>query len=296
MYVAVSGSDNCDFVPLVYDSYKDKWSILPKLPYAWFSLVAIHYKKHLLAIGGLDSKHKVINNVFAWDKDNKRWITAYPNMPTARCHCSCISYGSTIIAAGGMSRWNPQRTTGAVEVLHTAENGSGSESYWSVVERLPHVVCEAVPLIIDDKLFIASGYGNDNNSTCNIVSASLPELLKSSDKKTGNVWHKLPDMPYTSPSIIHHQGHLIVLNGDYLVKQSIRHKSVWKLAQQSYLYNPNTNSWDYVGDDLHDYQLGKSVYVEENKILFIGGITGTFTIGIEDDMVKTCSMLTLTPK
>ena len=51
-----------------------------------------------------------------------------------------------------------------------------------------------------------------------------------------------------------------------MVKQSGVSESVCKLAQQSYLYDPNTKSWDYVGDDLHDYKLGKSVYVGENKI------------------------------
>ena len=103
MYVAVGGSVFYgDFVPLMYDSYKDKWSILPKLPYAWFSLVVVPYKK-LLAIGGLTSDDEVTNKVFAWDEDKKRWTTPYPNMPTARFHSSCISHGSSVIVAGGGS-------------------------------------------------------------------------------------------------------------------------------------------------------------------------------------------------
>ena len=77
-----------------------------------------------------------------------------------------------------------------------------------------------------------------------------------------------------------------------MVEQSGVNKSVWKLAQQSYLYNPNTKSWDYVGDDLHDYRLGISVHIGDNKILFIGGDIGAFDHG-KDDMVKTCSILTL---
>ena len=55
---------------------------------------------------------------------------------------------------------------------------------------------------------------------------------------------------------MHYQGRLIILYGDCIVEQSRVSKSVWRLAQQSYLYNPNTKSWDYVGDDLHDYKLG----------------------------------------
>ena len=290
VYVAVSAAGNDDYL-LMYDPYKDEWSLLPKLPHAYSSLVAVPYKKQLLAIGGLTSNDEVSNKVFAWDEDNKRWTTPYPNMPTARYKSSCISHGSSVIVAGGKTCQYPRRLTGTVEVLHITEHNS----YWCVVEQLPHVMHEAVPLITSDKLYIVSGYNNDGESTCNIVTASLPELLQSSDKKTGNVWHKLPDMPYTSWSIIQYQGRLIVLNGDHMIEQSGVSKSVWKLFQQSYLYNPDTKSWDYVGDDIHDYRLGKSVCIGANKIFFIGGHTGTFTVGMDDDMVKTCSILTLRP-
>ena len=295
VYVAVTGNKNYYFVPLVYDYYKDEWSVLPELPFTHFSLVAVSYKRQLLAIGGLTHYKTISNRVFAWDDKKERWTTPYPDMPTARYDTSCIYCRSTVIVAGGVSGWHLRRTTGTVtvEVLHIKEHSTNS--YWGVVEQLPHVLYEAVPLIIDDKLYIVSGYDNDGQSTCNIVTASLPELLQSSDKKTGNVWHKLPDMPYTSWSIIHYQGRLIVLNGDHMIEQSGVSKSTWKLFQQSYLYNPDTKSWDYVGDDIHDYRLGKSVYIGANKIFFIGGHTGTFTVGMEDDMVKTCSILTLRP-
>ena len=298
VYVAVDidGTGNEEFAPLMYDCYKDKWTVLPKLPHnhVFFSLVTASHKKQLLAIGGLTSSNKVSNKVFAWDEDNKRWTTPYPNMPTARCHSTCISYGSVVIVASGAASLNRLKLTGAVEVLHT-EPSSGTKSYWSVVEPLPHVVCEAVPLLIGDKLYVVSGYDINHQNTCDIVTASIPELLQSSNKKTGNVWHKIPDMPYSSWSIIHYQGRLIILNGDHLVEQSGKRKPAWELVLQSHLYNPSTKSWDYVGNDFHNYKLGKSVYIGDKKIFFIGGETGTFCRD-SDDMVKTCFLLTLTPK
>ena len=108
------------------------------------------------------------------------------------------------------------------------------------------------------------------------------------------VLHKLPDMPYSPWSITHYQGHLIIFNGDYKIPPLGGNKL--NTNKQSYLYNSITNSWDYVGDDFHDYKLGRSVHLEENKIIFIGGITGTFDGNKEDDLVGTCSILTLTPK
>ena len=98
--------------------------------------------KQLLAIGELSSNGEVSNNAFAWDEDNKQWTTPYPNMPTAQYQSSCISHGSSVIVAGGVSCQYPWQLTGAVEVLHIKEDQNFSKSQWSIaiVQQLPHVV------------------------------------------------------------------------------------------------------------------------------------------------------------
>ena len=82
-------SSRGDYInPLVYNSYEDKWFVLPELPYSKCSLVAVPYKKQLLAIGGTITKggiSKTANKAFAWDENSQKWTTLYPNMPTARC-------------------------------------------------------------------------------------------------------------------------------------------------------------------------------------------------------------------
>ena len=280
--------------PLVYDSHKDEWSSLRKLPYIDFSLVAVHHSKQLLAIGGvLDAV--ITNKVFVWDENDQKWTTPYPNMPTPRFKSFSISHGSAVIVAGGVTcRWT---MTATVEILHITEQLFKSyKGHWNVVERLPQVTFRAIPLIVGDNLYIAGGYDDNGESTCNIVTASLPELLQSGLKRTtsSKVWRKLPDMPYSQRSITHYQGRLIIFNGDRKVASSGKHQ--WKLIKQSYLFNPSTNSWDYVEDDFHDYKLGRVVHLGENKIIFIGGITGTFVVDDEDNIVETCSMLTFTLK
>ena len=249
VYIALGGGSY--FFLLMYDSHVDNWSVLQKLPFGGVSLVAIPHKKQLLAIGGV-SGNEVSNKVFAWDENNKKWTTPYPDMPTARCRCSSISYGSKVIVAGGVTCVESYIKTGAVEVLHFG--GRLSKSYWSVVEQLPYVVHEALPLIIDDNLYIAEGFDDSGGSTCNIVIASLPEILWGHVRKTrsGEVWKRLPDMPYSPWSITHYQGHLIIFNGDRKIEQ---HKSAWELVQISYIYNPNSESWDHVGNDFHDHKL-----------------------------------------
>ena len=302
VYIAVIGNRGCYFDPLVYDSTEDRWSELSRLPHGGFSLVAVLHKKQLLAIGGLDDSHSVSNKVFAWDEKNRKWSAPYPSMPTARYHSSSISHGSVVIVAGGVTCSLPQTMTGAVEVLYIKDRDSRfSKSSWSVVERLPHVTREAVPLIIDDILYIAGGCNDNDEGTCSIVTVSLSELLKNDSKKfmdrSGRVWNKLPDMPYSSWSINHYQGRLIIFNGDRKVEQSrITYKPAWKLFQLIHLYSLDKMSWDCVGDDFHDCKLGKSVRIGKDKIFFIGGMTGNFAVCREDDMVKSCSILTLTPK
>ena len=66
--------------------------------------------------------NEITNKVFLWDEKNNKWTTPYPNMPTARCRCSSISHGSTVIVAGGVPCRHPFTMTRAVEVLYIKEH------------------------------------------------------------------------------------------------------------------------------------------------------------------------------
>ena len=169
----------------------------------------------MLAIGGTKVEdcaitNELSNEVFLWDEVYEKWLDVYPNMPTARCKPSSISHESAVIVAGGISCRDPWTMTRAVEVLHINDT-SLSDSYWSVVEQLPHATYEAVPLIVNDKMNICVGSDdlNDCYASRSIVTAPLPELLQSSNSSsisTGQMWSKLPDMPYPSDSITYYQG------------------------------------------------------------------------------------------
>ena len=300
VYVTIEDSKFACFDPLMYDSNKNQWSTLPALPYVHFSLVIVPDRKQLLAIGGMVDNNGVFeisNEVFLWDEENMKWTTPYPNMPTARYRCSCISHGSTVIVAGGVTCKDPWTMTRAVEVLHIKEHTLFTKSHWSVVEQLPHVECLAIPLIVNDQLYIAVGCDKETGeNTCNIVTASLPELLQSSNKNTssGQVWNKLADMPYSSFSINQFRGRLITFGGFHVEQPNID-KLVCQSVPLIHIYNPYTNAWDCVGEIPYEYLLGRSVHIRDNKFFFIGGLTGTYYMDNDDDMVTTCLMLTLSP-
>ena len=101
------------------------------------------------------------SKVFLWDKLNEKWITTYPNMPTSRCYCLCISHGLAIIVAVGITCNTSLMLTltTAVEVLYIGNRNS----YWSAVQLqgLPITTFEAIPMISDERLYIAVGHGED---------------------------------------------------------------------------------------------------------------------------------------
>ena len=246
---------------------------------------------------------EVSNKLFLWNQKKRKWTTPYPNMPTARFYCSSISHGSTVIVAGGVTCVNPWTMTRAVEVLHIKERQL-TKSYWSVVEQLPQVVYLSIPLVVNNKLYIHSyiaiGHDGLGASTCSVVTASLPELLQSSNKNTssGQVWNKLLDIPYSSLSINHYQGRLITFSGGHMhrIVQPGKDKPTYKSVPLVHLYNPHTNTWDCVGDIPYEYLLGRSIHIRDDKILFIGGLTGSYRTDQDDDnMIMTCLILTLSP-
>ena len=101
-------------------------------------------------------------------------------------------------------------------------------------------------------------------------------------------------MPYSSRSINHYQGHLITFGGCQAIERLDKAKSVWELVPLIHIYNPDTKTWDCVGDIPMEYFLGMSVHIRDDKILFIGGLTGTQCNNKEDDIMTVCSAITLT--
>jgi len=199
------------------------------------------------------------------------------------------------MSAGGVTNYNPTTLTSSVEVLHIKEEGWFSGSYWSPVKQLPFRASCLDTLINDEKLYIAGGLDEVNHPLCGILTATLPQLLLSSNKTSSEqVWNKLPDMPYYSVSIIHYQDHLISFSGVRLVEHPGEEKPLAQFVPLIHLYNPNTRCWECVGSIDHPYNLGRLICIKENKILFVGGSTSTHKVSKEDNIVATGATLTIT--
>ena len=277
VYTTALLSDNQRFAPFVYDIKKKQWSPMLTLSgTSYFVFVAVHDKKQLLTIGG-STLGGMSKEVFLWDEKYSEWIIQYPDMPTPRCSVTGICHHSTVVVAGGITHWNPWTLTRVVEVLQI-NDGSPSDSYWSTVEQLPHTIYGAIPLLCDDSLYISSVVDHalpEDKNTFILLTTSVSKLLRSSNTNSDSLWNKLSDVPYSSYSIICYKGRLISFTGFRLAKQAAK---VLEMIPQIHIYNPDTLSWDYVGDTTCGYVLGMSVYVGENRILFMGGITGSYNV------------------
>ena len=102
-------------------------------------------------------------------------------------------------------------------------------------------------------------------------------------------------MPYASLSINHCQGRLITFSGGHPVEQPDIDKPAFQSVPLIHTHNPYVNTWDCVGEIPYEYLLGISVHIRDNKIFFMGGLTGTCSTDNNDDIITTCSMLTLSP-
>ena len=98
--------------------------------------------------------HSVINvsnGVCSQKESDNRWVKSYPDMPTSCWSTSFFGYQSMVVVAGGVTCMDLFTITRAVKVLHMNDH-----AHWSVVEGLSHTVYEAVPLIVNDNLYITT--------------------------------------------------------------------------------------------------------------------------------------------
>ena len=304
MYIS-GRSQSTHFINVLhYSQAENSWSILNHLPCTHSSLAVVRSKSQLIAVGGIypdigddinfeeDIPSKLSGKVLTWDAQMECWVNAYPDMPTARCSSTAVGHASTIIVAGGVTGWEPTVTsTSVVEVMIVNETPLRSE--WTSVQSLPYPSSFALPIIMGDQLYIASGYSSDK-TTCGVLTATVSKLVTSKKDDTVFVWEKMPDLPHDSLSIGEFDGRLVVFG--------VRRKSgtledghlQYKAVSPIHLYNVEMDTWDYVSHVPREYcyWLGCAVCLGQNKLLFVGGANDP-NEGSHDVYLSTCALLTI---
>ncbi len=224
-----------DAVVVEYSS--GKWSQLP--PYKpSFAMAAV--KRQLVLVGG-EERGQQSKKLAVWSLDTKRWTHPYPDMITARSHCSAIAFKEWLIVAGGKLA---NDLLSSVEVLNT------DTKQWRAGPPTPipwHSMKTATVGSVG--YFMGGDIPESSAFTTNVVySLSLSDLR--SQLQMGNshgeervrIWKELPKHPLNCSSPLSTGQSLLTLGGvdkeDLLAVTDI------------YLYKPRatTEVWVKVGD------------------------------------------------
>ena len=285
----------------MYSYEANAWTSLPPLQFGGSSLAAIPSKKQVLAIGGIyhpdTNCSDISKKAYLWDEKYEAWLPVYPDMSTPRCYCASIGYKNMVIVAGGTVKYEGHRNTNTVEILITHDTNP-RESHWVMVRSMPTLMYQyMVPVLVNETLYIASGFRKGLPfSGYNIVSAFIPALLSSTSRDTHPVWNRLPELPYSSFSISHFDGHLVAFGGEQLdVTSPRRLDGMHRLCSVPliYVYKPISHEWEQVGEIPRVYSLGCAVHLQENKIMFVGVFTDPSCV-TDKDLMSTCPVVTIT--
>ena len=108
-----AGYDN--YIVMEYDISSGKWAKLPLYRACYFAMTVIN--NQLVLVGGWEhgDRSKVLG---VWRAESKEWTHPYPDMPTARSHCSAVVYNEWLAVAGGGGNGGGRLSSVAVRHEH----------------------------------------------------------------------------------------------------------------------------------------------------------------------------------
>ena len=229
------GEAGCDkYIVMEYDISSEKWAKLPPYRACYFAMTVIN--NQLVLVGGWE--HGVRSKVLGvWRAESKEWTHPYPDMPTARSHCSAVVYNEWLAVAGG---WYGGRLS-SVEVMNT------DSKQWYAAPPTPTPWSHMWTAIVGDTCYFMGGLtaGSYDYNTV-VYSVSLPALisqLPSLDSrergKQHQIWKEIPGLPTTRSTPLSIRGSLLAVGG---------RDEYDKAVSAILLYQPDTEEWVKVGD------------------------------------------------
>ena len=232
----------------VYNLTTNQWSPSPiTTPYYWFAMTVLDDK--LVTAGGItkndeDVKKVLVLNAGQW-KD-------YSEMPTARFFATAVGYHCMLIVVGGFitveDEWIVVSTT---ELLDTT-NGC-----WHICNNLPSPCQRMKAAIMNDKLYLLSGFDEDYESFPQVFVASLDTLSTHQLN-----WQSAPNTPWCLSAPV-------VLYNKFLLTVGGRQQSC---TSEVHIFNPSTGQWKHLTNIPAARDALAVVGVADN-ILVIGGTT-----------------------
>lgn len=231
-----------------------KWTPLPPAPVAYFAMAEVN--KSLTLIGGLDvSKKCATNQLVVWNRDDQRWITPYPSMPTPRQEATAATYQLWLLVAGGMNFKKPVYN---VELLDCAT------FHWRVIQPLPRPSVGMTSCVVNRVWYLLGGVNFTDSSRGETGPQESVFALPLTESVASNKWAVLPDTPlYCSTAVAF---------GDYLMSVGGTNSlSSRNHSAAMFLYSPATEKWLFVGNMPTPRCRATCTVLSKGRLIVLGG-------------------------
>lgn len=285
-------SDTVRYKIYRYSSSSDRWSAISHCPVVGFGMVS--FEDRLTLVGGAyetqtdsGSPLSLTGDIHVYNTDCSKTERTLPTMPTVRLLPTVLTYGSTIVACGGLVLDEKQDTC-----LNTVEVYSHLNSQWYHADPLPFPCIGMSFTSIRDYFYFLGGFTDTefDHPTKSVFYVCLPQLIKDALARSsgangcsdaedrecegGKLWQNFPDSPRYASSLTAVGECLVAIGGS---DEKLEHKS-----GALHVYSPLTTSWLRVEDIPVACFACAVPRLPKGELLIIGGMGHD-----EEDALKT---------
>lgn len=274
-----------------YDSSKDKWSPVSHCPVIAFGMV--NFQDRLTLVGGAyesqddsGSPFSLTGDVHVLSSDGSKFSQPLATMSMPRLLPTVLTYGSTIVACGGIVLDEKRDSC-----VSNVEVYSQLNSQWFQAEPLPFACIGMTYSCVRDYCYFLGGFTDTefDHPTTTVFTVCLPQLIENAlmkdseggasvptdvDSKEAKIWQRFPDSPRFAASLTTIGECLVTIGGS---DENLEHKS-----GALHVYSPITSSWLRL-DDIPVACFACAVSrLPKGELLIIGGMGHD-----EEDALKT---------
>ena len=264
--VYVAGEFGNNRVIMEYNISSAKWACLPSYQLHSFGMTVIN--SQLVLVGGqfpIGGYSKVLG---VWGAKSRKWTHPYPEMPTARSHCSVAVFKEWLIVAGGVSSG---MAVSSVEVMNI------DTKQWHTGQPTPMPWNSMMTAIVGDMCYFMGGYTSTvgHSGTDSVHCVSLPALISQAQSRVSRenshpAWKEICGLGVKFLAPLSISGSLLAVGGcDIASCDDIT---------AIHLYQPDTGKWVKVGDLPTPRNGCTCAMIADREILIAGGFTGYDTI------------------
>lgn len=245
-----------------YNLSSDTWVLMPLIGKSEFSLAVIN-NDYIVAVGGSIALRKS-SSILRYCYSTKKWITAFPDVPTPRSFPSCITVDGFIVVVGGEVNGEP------ISVAEIFDIGS---NIWHYVLPLPINGLTRMTASVEGQFAYFLGGFEEGALSKLAFTVNVRRLITETEKREGReLWLKIPSLPVSGATSASFQNRILAIGG---YNTSTRSSSDF-----IYEFDQIHGSWQAIGHLPRSFSRGLVAIatVQDQKVLVVIG--GSVTDGI----------------